>query len=160
MRQPTSQQAVIFLLTAVVLTSCSSGPNRPRTYPVSGTVTWKGKPVEAARVVFVPTGKEGEAASGVTDAAGQYRLTTYVAGDGAQPGEYSVKVSKYDTKKATLDEKQKYMTFEEEQAIYSESELPTPPAKNLMPKKYDNPATSGIIHTVVKGPNTLDIAIP
>ena len=160
MRQRGSQVVTIFALTAVLVAGCYSGPARPRTYPVSGTVTWKGKPVEAARAVFVPAGKDGEAASGVTDALGQYRLTTYVAGDGAQPGEYRVKVSKYDMKKATLDEKQKYMTFEEEQAIYSESELPTPPAKNLMPKKYDNPETSGIVHTVAKEPTTLDIAIP
>jgi hypothetical protein len=103
-------------------------------------------------------GKGGEAASG-DGRFGPYRLTTYVAGDGAQPGEYRVKVLKYDTKKATVDEKQKYMTFEEEQAIYSESELPTPPAKNLLPKKYANDATSGIVHTVSKAATTVDIAI-
>ena len=140
---------------------CSSGPSRPATYPVSGTVTWKGQPLEAARVVFVPTSPGIEAASGVTDASGKFQLTTFVAGDGAQLGEYRVKVSKYDSKKATTAEKKEYMTFEEEQKMaFSGDELPTPPAKNLLPKKFESETTSGITHSVTKGPSSLTIEIP
>jgi len=154
-----SRAAILLILLAHV--GCSSGPSRPATYPVSGTVTWKGQPLEAARVVFVPTTAGVEAASGVTDATGKYQLTTFVAGDGAQPGEYRVKVSKYDTKKATTAEKKEYLTFEEEQKmVFSGDELPTPPAKNLLPKKYEQESTSGITHTVTKSPSALDITIP
>jgi hypothetical protein len=159
MRQRPCPPALVVLVAVGCLAGCSSKPARPATYPVSGTVTWKSRPVEAARVVFVPTTSEAEAAAGVTDAAGKYQLTTFVAGDGAQAGEYRVKVSKYDTKRATADEKQKYMTFEEEQKIYAEDERPTPPAKNLLPKKFESDITSGIVHTVTKGPTTLDIKI-
>lgn len=158
MKQFASPLAVAFLVAIGVLAGCSKSA-RPPTYPVSGTVTWKGKPVEAARVVFVPTTSELEAAAGVTDAAGKYQLTTYVSGDGAQPGEYRVKVAKYDTKRATADETQRYMTFEQEQKIYSEDERPTPPAKNLMPKKFESEITSGLVHRVTKGPTTLNIVI-
>jgi hypothetical protein len=34
-----------------------------------------------------------------------------------------------------------------------------PPAKNLLPNKYENEATSGITHTVPKGPPTKDISL-
>ena len=159
--QPRMVSLALGLLVILPASGCSSRAARPRTYPVSGTVTWKGQPVEAARVVFVPAAAGIEAASGVTDAAGKFQLTTFVAGDGAQPGEYRVKVSKYDTKKASTADKKEYMSFEEEQKmVFSGDELPTPPAKNLLPKKFDNDATSGITHTVTKSSSTLDIAIP
>jgi hypothetical protein len=157
----TAARPAIGMCVALALCGCSSRPARPPTYPVSGTVTWKGRPVEAARIVFVPIAAGTEAASGVTDASGKYQLTTFVAGDGAQAGEYRVKVSKYDMKKATTDEKKAYMTFEEEQKlVFTGDELPTPPAKNLLPKKFEDDATSGLTHTVAKGPTTLDITIP
>jgi hypothetical protein len=156
----TSAASAIGTCVALALCGCSTRPARPPTYPVSGSVTFKGQPVEAARVVFVPSTAGLEAASGVTDAEGKYQLTTFVAGDGAQAGEYRVKVSKYDTKKATTDEKKAYMTFEEEQKrVFTGDELPTPPAKNLLPKKFESDATSGITHTVTKGSTTLDITI-
>jgi len=151
---------LLWLVAIGLVAGCSSGPHRPPTYPVTGTVTWKGKPVNAARVIFVPQ-SGAEAASGITDAAGKYRLTTYVAGDGAQAGEYRVKVTQYDTQKFTKEEQQKHiMTMEEEQKMaFPPTDLPIPPAKNLLPKKYESETTSGIVHTVTKGPTTLDIAI-
>jgi hypothetical protein len=103
-----------------------------------------------------------EPAAGITDAEGKYSATTYTAGDGAQAGEYKVKVSKYDTKAPTREEMEKYgqVTAEEEQAmVFAADELPTPPAKNLLPKKYESETTSGIVHTVTNGPTTLDIVI-
>ena|SRR5262249_31418822 len=152
--------ALLLLIATALVAGCSSGSNRPPTYPVSGTVTWKGKPVEAARVIFVPQSAV-EAAAGITDAEGKYRLTTFVAGDGAQAGEYRVKVTQYDTQKFTKEDQQKHvMTMEEEQKmVFPPNDLPIPPAKNLLPKKYESEATSGIVHTVTKGPTTLDIVI-
>jgi hypothetical protein len=150
----------IVLALSSCLLGCNSGTRRPPTYPVTGTVTFKGKPLERAAVVFVPTDRSLEAASGITDATGKYELTSFVSGDGAQAGEYKVKVSQYDTHKATTEEKKQYMTIEEEQKLsFAKDELPTPPAKNMLPKKYENETTSGITHTVTKGPTTLDIKI-
>lgn len=147
------------LLAAGFLAGCSSKPKRPATYPVTGTVTANGKPVAAASVVFVPSTQGVESAAGITDAEGKYQLTTFSAGDGAQAGEYRVKVSKYDTKPPTADDKKRYMSQEEEQKIYAEDERPTPPAKNLLPPKYGNENTSGITHTVKDSPSTLDIKV-
>ena len=145
-------------LAAFLCAGCSRGPEQPPTFPVSGTVTSNGKPVERATIVFVPAAN-GEPAAGITDANGKYQLTTFSAGDGAQAGEYRVKVSKYDTKPPTADEKQRYMTQEQEQKIYAENERPTPPSKNLLPKKYESEETSGLAHSVKDKPTTLDIDI-
>jgi hypothetical protein len=151
--------AFIFLLTAGVLAGCSYKPKRPPTHPVTGTVTLKGEPVDGATVVFVPVTKGVASAAGVTDEEGAYELTTFTAGDGAQAGEYRVKVTKYNVKKPTEVDRQRYLSHEQEQAIYVENTDPTPPAKNLLPAKYESDTTSGIVHTVEDGPTTLDIEI-
>jgi hypothetical protein len=98
-------------------------------------------------------------AAGVTDEEGNYELTTFTVGDGAQAGEYRVKVTKYNVKKPTEVERQRYLSHEQEQAIYVENTNPTPPAKNLLPAKYESETTSGIIHTVEDAPSTLDIEL-
>jgi hypothetical protein len=114
-----------------------------------------------ATVVFVPAeGATHEPATGIADASGTFTLSTFLSGDGAQPGEYRVKVSKYDSKAPTKSEKEQYLSYEDEQKrSFATDELPTPPAKNLLPKKYESETTSGLVHTVTKAPTTLNIAI-
>jgi hypothetical protein len=156
-----------FLMVSVVastlvtaLGGCSSKPARPATYPVTGTVTWKGAPLAGATVVLVPTTQGLEAAVGVTDAQGKFKVTTYGGGDGAQAGQYGVKVSKYDSATPAGETPAREITPEEEQALeFATDERPMPPARNLLPKKYESETTSGITHTVGKGPTTLDIVI-
>jgi hypothetical protein len=141
-----------------VLTGCSSS-SRPPTYPVTGTVTFQGKPVAGAFVTFVPTGEKGTAASAITDAEGRYALTTWDAGDGAQPGEYRVKVSKQEQAAVDPSKLVQNLTTEEEQKIYVENKNPPPPAKRVIPIKYENEQTSGLIHTVEAKATTFDIKI-
>lgn len=148
---------IVALLTISVV-GCS-GESRPPTYPVSGTVTLKGKPVEKATLTFVPMEK-GEPASAITDANGKYSLTTYIAGDGARPGAYRIKVAKYNIEAPDPTDSARFMTFEEEQKIYNDPSLrPSPPQINLLPKKYENETTSGLEHTVSEAPSTKDIVI-
>jgi hypothetical protein len=153
------QANVLFLaIVGIVLIGCSNS-SRPPTYPVTGTVTLKGVPVSGAAVTFVPTGSEGEAASAITDANGKYSLTTWEAGDGARPGEYRVKVSKQEQKAVDPSKMVQNLTIEEEQKIYVESKNPAPPAKRLIPIKYEDDQTSGLTHTVDKKATTFDIKI-
>jgi len=68
-------------------------------HPVSGTVTYNGKPVAGVDVVFqgemVVNGRQRKIeADGRTDASGVYRLSTLKAFDGAPPLTYSVILSK------------------------------------------------------------------
>jgi 5-hydroxyisourate hydrolase-like protein (transthyretin family) len=149
-------------LALLLALGCNSGPRRPPTYAVTGTVTQNGKPLEAATVVFVPLeGAVGqEAATGVTDAQGRFKLTMYKADDGANAGEYRIKVSKFDNKKPTKEEQASYISYEEEQKMqFSADEKPTPPSKNLLNAKYANEATSGFTFTVKKDDNTIDLKL-
>lgn len=79
----------VFLAALVPLTGCGG----VTLLPTQGVVTLDGKPVEGATVVFTsPDGKTN--ASGMTDAAGAFTLST---GEklGAAAGTYKVTVSKY-----------------------------------------------------------------
>jgi hypothetical protein len=63
----------------------------PRTYPVSGLVTYKGQPIDEAQVTFYPQGP-GNPGTGRTEPNGRFVLTTYDALDGAVPGIHVVTV--------------------------------------------------------------------
>jgi len=144
------------IMSIALFCGCSKGPVRPPTYPVTGTVKWKSEPLEGAQVIFVPTKQGGQGATGITDTSGKYSIGTYQSKDGAQEGEYRIKVIKTDAKTPAPAGKAVTLSHEEEQAQYKEGP-PAPPPKSLIPKKYDNEGTSGISHTVTKQPTTLDI---
>src|SRR6476620_10521958 len=157
MNSPATLAVSILVAAAIVLTGCPN--SRPATYRETGTVTMQGKPVAGAVITFVPTGEEGEAASAITDSEGKYALTTWKAGDGARPGEYRVKVSKQEQRTVDPSKMVKNLSIEEEQKIYVESKKPAPPAKSLIPSKFENEQTSGLIHKVEEKPTTFDIKI-
>ncbi|WP_254513479.1 hypothetical protein [Anatilimnocola floriformis] len=65
----------------------------PKLHPVSGTVTYQGRPATGFRVIFNPVTKIGKydiLPQTVTDDAGGYKLTTEKPDDGAPEGEYVV----------------------------------------------------------------------
>jgi hypothetical protein len=95
----------------------------------------------------------------MTDSEGKYALTTWEAGDGARPGQYRVKVSKQEQETVDPSKMVKNLSIEEEQKIYVENTKPPPPPKSLIPSKYKNDTTSGLIHTVEEKPTTFDIKI-
>ena len=69
------------------------GPPPPETAPVSGKVSYNGEPVEGATVIFSVVGAP-RSASGITNAQGQYTLSTFGSGDGAILGENAVSIVK------------------------------------------------------------------
>jgi hypothetical protein len=160
-----SSFGLVFLamLSLVSTTGCSRGDGRPKTYPVTGTVTLGGTPVDGATVIFVPKsppqpGTQGpQAATGVTDAAGKYTLGTFAKGDGAVPGEYLVKVFKYPTPPQSNGSSG---GGSEAEYVPPEEGAPSPAvAKNLLPEKYANEQTSGLSFTVEAKSNTFDIQL-
>ena len=60
------------------------------TVPVTGTVTYKGKPIGNINVMFVPADKTGSIAQGTSDGNGKFSLQTLDPNDGAKPGDYKV----------------------------------------------------------------------
>jgi len=126
------------LLAAVLVAFVSGclGSQGPDTVDVTGTVTFAGKPIEGANVIFHPL-QDGEhilASQSVTNAEGKFQLATHVGGGkykaGIVAGKYAVAITKLDT--AAISN-----TFA--------------PPQNLLPKKYGNPATSGFSATVGAG---------
>jgi len=76
----------------VIATGCGDG--RVKCYPVSGSVTVKGKPAEGAELVFHPDAGDTAAPrpTAVVGPDGTFKLTTYAVGDGAPAGGYKVTV--------------------------------------------------------------------
>ncbi len=78
------------VLSSALLNGCGNG--NPSTYAVTGKVTYHGKAVEGAGVMFMPNA--GRPASATTDAEGRFTLRTYGQNDGAIGGENIVCISK------------------------------------------------------------------
>jgi hypothetical protein len=127
-------------LTALILVAAAgcSGNDFPETYPVTGTVTYRGSPVEGATVILVPSDPALRSASGVTDAEGKFSVATYFdprnQPAGAMSGDYAVTVSKVEAFKAPEGAKR-----EEIEAAF----VKAGPPKTLLPKAYQSPETSG-----------------
>jgi hypothetical protein len=67
------------------------GKDRP--VPVRGVVKLDGQPLPKATVQLIPATGQGPVASGLSDARGAFRLTTFKTDDGALPGDYKVIVT-------------------------------------------------------------------
>jgi hypothetical protein len=124
------------LIVVALAVGCDIAPAGPETVPASGRVTQNGDPVEGAMVTFYPV--EGSAATlasqAITGPDGRFDLSTNVGAgkmkSGIVAGKYAVTVTKLD--------------------IAGAKNMLAPP-KNLLPKKYGDPNTSGLKAEVVAG---------
>ena len=82
-----------FVVAALVLLPFSGcgGPETP-VYPVTGKVTYNGKPLPTGSVTYIPIAA-GPSATGRIREDGTYTLTTFTEGDGAVPGDHQVLIS-------------------------------------------------------------------
>lgn len=119
---------LLWTFALLIVAGCDSG--RPRPQPVSGMVTLKGQPIEGAQVMLFPEG--GRTATGLTDAAGKYALTTFEANDGALPGDHRVTIIK-------------------NVPLPSTPENPYPGSRNELPSQFANPEQSGLTLSVPAG---------
>lgn len=128
---------MIIRATAFCLLACvGCGQNLPSTAPVSGRVTYQGKPVVKGNIMFRP--EHGRAAGGVIGPDGRYTLTTFDPGDGATLGPHRV----------TID------------AWQASGDQITASIHWLVPEKYSRPATSPLTADVKEGENTIDFDLP
>lgn len=87
------------LFISIGFTACSGTSEdkwtkqRPKTYPVAGTINFDGEPLEGATIVFRPTGEQPQAAVGRSNAEGEFQLRTFQDGDGAIAGDHSVSIT-------------------------------------------------------------------
>ncbi len=75
-----------------MVAGCADG-DRPELLRVSGTITYRGKPLAGARISFIPADTSSRPAMAVTDQKGRYQLTTYDSFDGAVAGKHAVAIA-------------------------------------------------------------------
>ena len=100
MRRSITQASLLAVVGMLASSGCGGDPARLPVFPTEGTVLSQGKPAANAVILFHPTTPNvtpqdgAEISSIVTeaDADGHYRLSTYMADDGAPAGEYVVTV--------------------------------------------------------------------
>lgn len=118
-------------LALTLLAGCGDG--RPPVYPVTGSVTYKGKPAGGAVVMLVPAGGGAYSPTGTVGPDGGFRLTTFAPDDGAPAGDYTVLVTWRPAKKSSLD----------------------PDGPDKLGNRYANAATSKLSATVEAKPTDL-----
>lgn len=137
------------LVIVVLPTGC--GKRRPVPVQVTGQVTLDGKPVGAAAVTLMPEGG-GRPASGATDASGAFKLSTFTAGDGALPGDYTAVVTKYESKAGAAAP----ATEGGSDGLMGAMPQVT---KSLLPEIYASPKTSGLKVSVKKGMPAIQLGL-
>jgi len=142
------------ILTALLAGGC--GSDRPVVLPVSGVVTLEGKPVADAAVVL--TSKNGgRPASGQSDNEGRFKLTTFDLNDGAVPGEHVAVVVK---KQLIVNGVAPVQNEDRERNSVSTPTLGyNTTVKWLVPPKYADPTTSGLIFSVESGMEPLKLEL-
>jgi hypothetical protein len=141
--------AALLAAANLLVLGCGGDDEIGKRYPVSGTVTYNGKPVEKAQVTFQPVKAELRAASGTVQ-DGKYTLSTAGNNDGAMPGSYQVTVVAKEVDPAKLKSTNPMLP---PQALAKKANLA---AKSLLPTKYSSPGTSGLTAEVKEQPNTFD----
>ncbi|MGL5098224.1 MAG: hypothetical protein ACRDD1_21770, partial [Planctomycetia bacterium] len=100
--------------------------------PASGTVTYKGAPLTKGLVSLTPTAPKGLSAAGEIKSDGSFSLKTTGRDSGAMPGTYNVRIESWD-EPPTM-------------GVGKANE-----GKSAVPKKYLNPATSGLTAEIKAG---------
>ena len=134
-RSPASLTLSAIAIATLIPLACSNGKGF---VPVSGKITYQGKPVEQGTVTFISTTPGGRNATGMIGSGGYYTLQTDEPKDGALPGPYNVTI------------------FARDEVILDYIPKKPVPPKYLVPAKYEKPDTSGLTATVTGGSNSID----
>jgi hypothetical protein len=159
--------AVLAVSGALVMSSCSNDDGLGRRYPVSGSVTYNGNPLEKAVISFIPDDPKGIGATGaIVD--GSYKMGTGGPDDGARAGKYKVTItSKEDTTakaKAAFEKARASLknaagtedlgVIPREFVHKAESE-----AKSLIPPGYGDVRSTNLTAEVKEAATTLDFKL-
>lgn len=131
---------VLGLSIALFCTACS-GDAGPKVYPVSGKVTFQGKPTPGALIILHPLNNpDPDARRPLTRVSedGSFQLTTFEMNDGAPAGEYAVAIT--------------WVEDIDMQEVSTENQRPL---KNFLPERYGNPESSGLTVVIKEEPNEL-----
>jgi hypothetical protein len=133
----------------ITVTGCSTGKPDFAVEIVEGLVTLDGSPVEGVTVGFSPVdSKAGKPAVGRTNTQGKFVLTATQGGEfgkGTMIGKYLVSLSK--------ETPSREPTAQELANADKTGMMPDIPIISIIPKKYNDPQTSGLTAEVIKGKN-------
>jgi hypothetical protein len=143
---------------------CGDSSGLPRRYPVSGQVSYNGKPLARGSISFAPVNPQGRAAGG-TIVDGRYALTTQDSNDGALTGSYRVSIQAKETDPSKVDLTQGKkgiggpLTGAQQKALIAaypqlRAGKAAAAARNLIPSKYSSPETSGLTYEVKEQSDT------
>lgn len=122
----------------LVLPGCGN-KNPYDLYPVSGEVTYNGKPLVEGSVVYLPAEPGGRQATGPIQPDGKFQLTTHQKNDGAVKGKYNIVVYAYEAHPGEPTSR------EEQEAMAQRGGIKR---GFLIPDRYVDPDTSGLTDTV------------
>ncbi len=168
-------RALLAILPAflLIVSAIGCGDHSIPVYPVSGTVTYKDKPLDNATINFVIAGKEGQPSSligiGTTDPSGKYTIQTHIDPtgmplNGAVEGSHQVTIHKYMPPKGMTEEDMAKSMARETKIMQEQGIVPpefiTPSRIPFLPPKYQNPEMSKLSAKVEKGSkNVFDFAL-
>ncbi len=104
------KKLVALLCVGVMITIAGCGASNPPTTPITGQVKYDGEALEGATVTLTPQAgsTDQRTASGITDASGNFTLTTVFAdgesAEGALGGAYTVRVTKLEAQEELDDQ--------------------------------------------------------
>ncbi len=152
--------AILFVPAIVAIASCGTDDGLGKRYPVSGTVTYNGKPLEKGEISFVSEDlRNNFHATGIVT-NGAYTLSTGGNDDGAQVGKYKVTVKakeEYHTKAQADFQKESGRDNPKFPPTYSaKAEVA---AKSLIPAGYGDPRTTTLTAEVAAQTNSLDFKL-
>lgn len=142
--------ATIALMGGIVVLGCGDESGLPPRYSVTGTVKYKGEPVEKGTITFAPNAPEGRVASGDIE-NGNYSLTTATPNDGALPGSYKVTISSVDVDTSEMQAIAKGGQFHHDAAFAKAVKT----SKKNVPSKYQLADTSGLTADVKESSNVI-----
>jgi hypothetical protein len=149
--------AVLAVPALLVLASCGAEDDGlGKRYPVSGTVTYNGSPLEKGEISFVTEDMSKNFGASGTIANGSYTLSIGGQGDGAQAGKYKVTISaKEDYSEKAQADFQKVTGSTSPKVLGPFVAKAAAAAKSLIPAGYGDARTTNLTAEVKEGSNSI-----
>ncbi len=159
-RLPRRSLMILAVPALLAMASCGGDDGLGKRYPVSGKVTYNGKPLEKGSISFISEDMKNNVGATGTIAEGSYTLSTGGNNDGAQVGKYKVTITSLEdfAAKAQADF-QKDAGRENPKLPPQYSAKAAAATKSLIPVGYGDPRSTTLKAEVKAESNTFDFPL-